>query len=67
VRKIVPTLGLVMIDQQHRSDGKIFGYEGGSFDALANFPVSSYCRVVNRTEYRSEPQRADHRGRQRHR
>ncbi|MCG8295186.1 molybdenum cofactor biosynthesis F family protein [Pseudomonas entomophila] len=50
--KIVPTLGLVMIDLlQHRSDGKIFGYAGGSFDALANFPVSSYCRVVNRTEY----------------
>ncbi|MDR2307512.1 MAG: molybdenum cofactor biosynthesis F family protein [Paucimonas sp.] len=50
--KIVPTLGLVMIDlRQHRSDGKIFGYQGDGFDSLANFPVSSHCRVVNRTEY----------------
>jgi len=50
--KIIPTLGLVLIDlQQHRSDGKIFGYAGASFDALSNFPVSSYCQVLNRTEY----------------
>ena len=50
--KIVPTLGLVLIDlQQHRSDGKIFGYAGASFDALSNFPISSYCQVLNRTEY----------------
>ncbi|MBF8729984.1 MULTISPECIES: molybdenum cofactor biosynthesis F family protein [Pseudomonas] len=50
--KIVPTLGLVMIDlQQHRSDGKIFGYQGADFDALSNFPVSSHCSVLNRTEY----------------
>ncbi|KPU56066.1 molybdenum cofactor biosynthesis F family protein [Pseudomonas fluorescens] len=50
--KIIPTLGLVLIDlQQHRSDGKIFGYAGSSFDELSNFPVSSYCQVLNRTEY----------------
>ncbi|WP_374442316.1 molybdenum cofactor biosynthesis F family protein [Pseudomonas panipatensis] len=50
--KIVPTLGLVMIDlQQHRSDGKIFGYAGADFDALSNFPVSSYCDLLNRTVY----------------
>lgn len=50
--KIIPTLGLVLIDlQQHRSDGKIFGYAGASFDELSNFPVSSYCQVLNRTEY----------------
>ena len=50
--KIVPTLGLVMIDlARHRSDGKIFGYQGGGFVALANFPVSSHCRVLNRTEH----------------
>lgn len=50
--KIIPTLGLVLIDlQQHRSDGKIFGYAGSSFDALSNFPISSYCQVLNRTEY----------------
>ncbi|MFV3092051.1 molybdenum cofactor biosynthesis F family protein [Pseudomonas sp. GW6] len=50
--KIVPTLGLVMIDlKNHRSDGKIFGYAGDSFDKLSNFPVSSYCDLLNRTEY----------------
>ncbi|MDH2434347.1 molybdenum cofactor biosynthesis F family protein [Pokkaliibacter sp. MBI-7] len=50
--KIVPTLGLVMIDlQQHRSDGKIFGYAGGSFDQLSNFPVASYCDLLNTTVY----------------
>ena len=37
--------------QQHRSDGKIFGYAGASFDELSNFPVSSYCQVLNRTDY----------------
>lgn len=53
--KIVPTLGVVMVDlQQHRSDGKIFGYAGDSFDALSNFPVSSYCDLLNRTEYGDE-------------
>jgi len=50
--KIVPTLGLVMIDlQAHRSDGKIFGYAGGSFDELANFPVASHCSILNITGY----------------
>ncbi|WNW11198.1 molybdenum cofactor biosynthesis F family protein [Pseudomonas sp. DTU_2021_1001937_2_SI_NGA_ILE_001] len=50
--KIVPTLGLIVIDlQQHRSDGKIFGYAGDRFDTLSNFPVASYCRVLNTTEY----------------
>jgi len=53
--KIVPTLGLVLIDlQQHRSDGKIFGYANATFDELSNFPVSSYCQVLNRTEYPNE-------------
>ncbi|MGC6369125.1 molybdenum cofactor biosynthesis F family protein [Pseudomonas sp. K2I15] len=50
--KIIPTLGLVLIDlQQHRSDGKIFGYAGAAFDELSNFPISSYCQVLNRTEH----------------
>lgn len=53
--KIVPTLGLVMIDlQQHRSDGKIFGYAGEGFEALSNFAVSSYCDLLNRTEHGDE-------------
>ena len=50
--KIIPTLGLVLIDlQQHRSDGKIFGYAEASFDEFSNFPVSSYCQVLNSTDY----------------
>jgi hypothetical protein len=49
--KIVPTLGLVLIDlKAHRSDGKIYGYSGGSFDELVNFPVASHCTILNRTE-----------------
>lgn len=48
--KIVPTLGVVMIDlKAHRSDGKIFGYADGEFGALSNFPVASHCDVLNRT------------------
>ncbi|GLZ85587.1 molybdenum cofactor biosynthesis protein F [Metapseudomonas resinovorans] len=50
--KIIPTLGLVLIDlENHRSDGKIFGYASGDFGELSNFPVSSHCSVLNRTEY----------------
>ena len=50
--KIIPTLGIVLIDMKcHRSDGKICGYAGGDFDQLSNFPVSSHCSVLNRTEY----------------
>lgn len=50
--KIVPTLGLVMIDlKNHRSDGKIFGYAGDGFETLSNFPVASYCDLLNHTEH----------------
>lgn len=50
--KIIPTLGVVLIDlARHRSDGKICRYAGGDFGQLANFPVSSHCSVLNRTEY----------------
>ncbi len=50
--KIVPTLGLVMVDRlSHRSDGKIFGV-GDTEDApLSNFPVASYCQCLSVTEY----------------
>ncbi|WP_311196791.1 MoaF C-terminal domain-containing protein, partial [Pseudomonas protegens] len=38
--KIVPTLGLVLIDlKSGRSDGKIFCYQGADFSSAANFPV----------------------------
>ncbi|MHB0774913.1 MoaF C-terminal domain-containing protein [Halomonas sp. WWR20] len=50
--KIIPTLGLVMIDtRQHRSDGKLFGYSQDDTAELANFPVASYCTLLNTTEY----------------
>ncbi|MDE1165652.1 MAG: molybdenum cofactor biosynthesis F family protein [Pseudomonas sp.] len=53
--KIIPTLGLVLIDLlQHRSDGKIFGYANGGFDELSNFPVSSYCDLLNHTDHGDE-------------
>lgn len=50
--KIVPTLGLVLIDlQAGRSDGKIFGYQGTDFSHAANFPVGALARVLNRTHH----------------
>lgn len=49
--KIVPTLGLVLIDlAAHRSDGKIFGYAGEDFTQVSNFPVASHCQVISRLE-----------------
>ncbi|WP_445620253.1 MoaF C-terminal domain-containing protein [Kushneria sp. Sum13] len=53
--KIVPTLGIVMIDEQnHRSDGKIFGVGDTEEAPLANFPVASFCHRLNETEYLDE-------------
>jgi hypothetical protein len=50
--KIVPTLGVVMIDlQRMKTDGKIFGYHGTRFDALSNFPVGAHAQVLNVTQY----------------
>ncbi|KAF1068073.1 MAG: Protein MoaF [Pseudomonas citronellolis] len=49
--KIVPTLGLVLIDlDAQRSDGKIFGYADGDFEQVSNFPVSAHCQVLDRLE-----------------
>lgn len=40
--KVIPTLGVVLVDlQQRRTSGKIFGYEGDKFDSLSNFPVGA--------------------------
>ncbi|KVA20096.1 MoaF C-terminal domain-containing protein [Burkholderia ubonensis] len=48
--KVVPTLGVVLIDlAQRKTDGKIFGYQGGDFGSLANFPVGAHARVLNET------------------
>ncbi|HEV3429664.1 MAG TPA: MoaF C-terminal domain-containing protein [Paraburkholderia sp.] len=50
--KIVPTLGVIMIDlERMKTDGKIFGYQGSRFDALSNFPVGAHAQVLNVTRY----------------
>ncbi|CAD6514149.1 MoaF C-terminal domain-containing protein [Paraburkholderia sabiae] len=50
--KIVPTLGVVMIDlERMKTDGKIFGYQGSRFDALSNFPVGAHAQVLNVTRH----------------
>ncbi len=48
--KVVPTLGVVLIDlAQCKTDGKIFGYQGGDFGSLSNFPIGAHARVLNDT------------------
>lgn len=50
--KIIPTLGVVMIDLERlKTDGKIFGYHGSRFDALSNFPVGAHAQVLNVTRH----------------
>lgn len=50
--KIIPTLGVVMIDlERKKTDGKIFGYQGSQFDTLSNFPVGALAQVLNVTRY----------------
>jgi hypothetical protein len=50
--KIIPTLGVVMIDLDRlKTDGKIFGYKGNRFDAVSNFPVGAHAQILNTTRY----------------
>jgi MoaF C-terminal domain/MoaF N-terminal domain len=50
--KVIPTLGVVMIDLDRlKTDGKIFGYEGSRFDAVSNFPVGAHAQILNTTRY----------------
>lgn len=50
--KIVPTLGVVLIDLQGmRTDGKILGYQGSDFNALSNFAVGAHAQILNMTRY----------------
>ncbi|SAL11115.1 moaF [Caballeronia udeis] len=50
--KVIPTLGVVMIDLAGmKTDGKIIGYQGDSFDAVSNFPVGAQATVLNITRY----------------
>ena len=48
--KIVPTLGVVVVDfAAMRTAGKIFGYQGSEFAHTANFVVGARARLVNVT------------------
>jgi phenolic acid decarboxylase len=50
--KIVPTLGVVVIDwRQHRSAGKLFGYESNDFDKLVNTPIAAASMLLNVTTH----------------
>ena len=52
--KIIPTLGVILIDlQQMRTDGKILGYQGSDFAALSNFPVGASAQILNVTNHSS--------------
>lgn len=46
--KIVPTLGIVLVDLERlRTSGKIFGYQGDDFGRLSNFPVGATARILS--------------------
>lgn len=50
--KIIPTLGIVMIDlQQLKTSGKIFGYHDATLSQLNNFPVGAHAMVLNQTRH----------------
>jgi len=46
--KIVPTLGVVLIDMhQMKTTGKIFGYASSDFGKVTNVPVGAYASLIN--------------------
>lgn len=48
--KIVPTLGVILIDLQRlKTTGKVFGYRGHDFGPVANFAVGAKARLLNVT------------------
>ena len=50
--KIVPTLGVVMVDlNAMRTTGKLFGFEGDDFSRLTNVPIGAYAILLNVTNY----------------
>ena len=54
LEKVIPTIGTVMEDLSEtvmRSYGKIFGYETYEMTKVTNFPVGSYAKEMNVTEY----------------
>lgn len=50
--KIIPTLGIIMIDlNRGKTTGKIMGYKDADFATLSNFRVGAFARVLNTTTY----------------
>ena len=50
--KIIPTLGVLLIDlQQMRTDGKIMGHQSSDFGALSNVPVGASANILNVTRH----------------
>ncbi len=50
--KIVPTLGVVLVDwRRRRSNGKLFGYRSSDFGALCTTPISSRATLLNETAH----------------
>jgi hypothetical protein len=48
--KIVPTLGVILIDlDKLKTTGKVFGYRGYDFGPVANFAVGAKARLLNVT------------------
>jgi hypothetical protein len=53
--KIVPTLGVVVVDfAALKTAGKILGYLGDGSAALANFAVGAHARLLNTTRHSQE-------------
>lgn len=56
--KIIPTLGVVVVDlQRMKTTGKIFGYQGGEFAKVSNFSIGAHARLLNETPRQVEGQR----------
>ncbi len=50
--KIVPTLGVVMVDlNSMKTTGKLFGFEGDDFGRLTNVPIGARATMLNVTNY----------------
>jgi MoaF C-terminal domain/MoaF N-terminal domain len=51
--KIVPTLGVVLVDwAAKRSNGRLFGYQGSDFGELSTTSISARATLLNVTSYR---------------
>ena len=59
--KIVPTLGVVVLDlNAMRTTGKIFGYEGNNFRKTVHFRIGARARLENITQPQDGRRKALH-------